>query len=220
MSLLNKKYIVIKNILSKELVDIYYQYIKSKNTVYKNLISSGFINPFNRDYGVIGDKQAKKSYCLYGDILLDNILVNLKSEIEKQTKLKLSEMYTYARIYKQMDELKRHKDRGSCEISGTINLGGDLWPIYIDPNPKHGKHKKDGTYIPGGEKGVEILLEPGDCMLYMGTECEHWRESLMEKECVQVFLHYRQTEGLTENDLYDKRMSLGMPDYTTKKINN
>jgi len=35
MSLLNKKYVVIKNILSKELVDVYYQYIKSKKMFLK-----------------------------------------------------------------------------------------------------------------------------------------------------------------------------------------
>ena len=28
--------------------------------------------------------------------------------------------------------LKRHKDRPSCEISTTLNLGGDPWPIFID----------------------------------------------------------------------------------------
>ena len=35
-------------------------------------------------------------------------------------------------LYKQGDELKRHKDRPSCEISTTLNLGGDPWPIFID----------------------------------------------------------------------------------------
>jgi len=217
MSLLNKKYVVIKNILSKELVDVYYQYIKSKKIVFKNLINTSHINPFNRDYGVMGDEQSPNSYCAYGDILFDNILVNLKSKIEKETKLKLSEMYTYVRIYEQMSELKRHKDRGSCEVSGTINLGGDPWPIFIDPNPKNGKRKRDGTYVPGGEKGVEILLKPGDCMLYMGMECEHWREPLLDNECVQVFLHYRQTKNMKPEDEFDGRVSLGMPDYTHNK---
>ena len=33
---------------------------------------------------------------------------------------------------KNGDILKRHKDRPSCEISTTINLGGDPWPIFID----------------------------------------------------------------------------------------
>ena len=28
-------------------------------------------------------------------------------------------------------------------------------------------------YISSGEKGVEVLLEPGDCMIYLGCENEH-----------------------------------------------
>jgi hypothetical protein len=42
--------------------------------------------------------------------------------MEKATGLKLYPAYTYARIYKKGDELKRHKDRLSCEISTTMNL--------------------------------------------------------------------------------------------------
>ena len=35
-------------------------------------------------------------------------------------------------LIKKVIELKRHKDRPSCEISTTLNLGGDPWPIFID----------------------------------------------------------------------------------------
>ena len=35
--------------------------------------------------------------------------------------------------------LKRHKDRFSCEISTTMNLGGDDWPIYLEPSGETGK---------------------------------------------------------------------------------
>ena len=58
--------------------------------------------------------------------------------MEKHTGLKLSETYSYARIYKKGDVLHRHKDRYSCEIS-TLNLGGDDWPIYLDPTGKKDK---------------------------------------------------------------------------------
>ena len=59
-------------------------------------------------------------------------------DMEKATGLKLYPAYTYARIYKKGDILKRHKDRFSCEISTTMNLGGDDWPIYLEPDPKKG----------------------------------------------------------------------------------
>jgi hypothetical protein len=37
--------------------------------------------------------------------------------------------------------LKRHKDRFSCEISTTMNLGGDDWPIYLEPSGEVGKKR-------------------------------------------------------------------------------
>ena len=62
---------------------------------------------------------------------METLLLKCQPGMEKATGLKLYPAYTYARIYKKGDELKRHKDRFSCEISTTMNLGGDDWPIYL-----------------------------------------------------------------------------------------
>jgi hypothetical protein len=123
-------------------------------------------------------------------------------DMEKATGLKLYPAYTYARIYKKGDELKRHKDRFSCEISTTMNLGGDDWPIYLEPSGEIGK------------KGVKVDLKPGDMLVYSGCELEHWREKFKGKECVQVFLHYnnRKTPGAKDN-MFDKRPHLGLPSW-------
>ena len=48
-------------------------------------------------------------------------------------------------VYKTGDILKKHTDRFDCEISTTLNLGGDKWPIYL----------KDG------KKDKKIILSPG-----------------------------------------------------------
>ena len=122
--------------------------------------------------------------------------------MEKVTGLKLYPAYTYARIYKKGDELKRHKDRFSCEISTTMNLGGDNWPIYLEPSGKKGM------------KGTKIDLKQGDMLVYSGCELEHWREKFKGKECVQVFLHYNnsKTPGAKDN-LFDKRIHLGLPSW-------
>tara|TARA_A100001035_G_scaffold279817_1_gene282497 strand:+ start:1792 stop:2454 length:663 start_codon:yes stop_codon:yes gene_type:complete len=218
MSLHDKKYIVIRKILSDELVKIYYDYIINKEKVCITMLDNRFINPFSKDYGIFNDPQVPHAYSLYGDLLFDNMMIDLKPRIEKETGLELTEMYSYARNYRQRDELKRHKDRGSCEISGTINLGGDLWPIYIDPNPENGYYDKENEkYISPGEKGIEVLLEPGDCMIYLGCENEHWRNPLLDKGCSQVFIHYRQTKDIKSNEeLWDTRLGPGMPGYTKK----
>ena len=219
MSLHDKKYIVIRKILSEELTKVYYDYMVNKERVCITLLDNKFINPFSTDYGFFNDPQVPNAYCLYGDIVFDNMMIDLKPRIEKETGLELTEMYTFARNYKQQNELKRHKDRGSCEISGTINLGGDPWPIYIDTNPENGYYdEKNEKYISFGEKGVEVLLEPGDCMLYLGCENEHWRNPLLDKSCGQVFIHYKQTKDIKSNeDLWDTRLGPGMPGYTKKK---
>ena len=74
--------------------------------------------------------------------------------------------------------LKRHKDRFSCEISTTMNLGGDKWDLYLEPSGQE------------GNKGIKVDLEQGDMLVYSGCELEHWREKFKGKMCGQVFLHY------------------------------
>ena len=133
---------------------------------------------------------------------METLMLKCQPEMEKVTELKLYPAYTYARIYKKGDELKRHKDRFSCEISTTMNLAGDDWPIYLEPSGEVGK------------KGIKVDLKPGDMLVYSGCELEHWREKFKGKECIQVFLHYnnRKTPGAKDN-MFDKRPHLGLPSW-------
>ena len=120
--------------------------------------------------------------------------------MEDETGLKLYETYSYARIYKTGDVLERHKDRYSCEVSTTLNLGGDNWPIYLEPSGKKGKD------------GNKISLEQGDMLIYKGCEVEHWRETFSGVNCAQVFLHYNDASyEEAEKNRYDGRPFLGLP---------
>jgi hypothetical protein len=120
--------------------------------------------------------------------------------MEKHTGIKLSPTYSYARIYKEGDVLARHKDRYSCEISTTLNLGGDSWPIYLDPTGRK------------GQAGIKVDLKPGDMLIYSGCDLEHWREEFKGKDCGQVFLHYNRAKSKTAKENYlDKRHILGAP---------
>ena len=76
----------------------------------------------------------------------------------KETGLQLIETYAYARIYKKGDILHRHKDRFSCEISTTMNLGGDDWPIYIATKESDGTFAKDESYQASKTKGIKVKL--------------------------------------------------------------
>ena len=137
--------------------------------------------------------------------------------MEKHTGMKLIPTYSYSRIYKKGDVLHRHKDRYSCEISTTLNLGGDPWPIYIEPNPKKGK-VKDGQYKSDMTDGKKVILKPGDMLVYKGNLCEHWREAFEGEDCGQVFLHYNnaKTKGAIENQ-FDGRPHVGLPAWFKNK---
>ena len=151
------------------------------------------------------DQQIPETYSHYGDIVMETLLQKVKPIMEKESGVKLTETYSYARIYKKGDELKRHKDRYSCEISTTMNLGGDDWSIFLEPSGEVGK------------KGIEIKLEAGDMLMYRGCDLEHWREPFKGKDCGQVFLHYNDASGEdAEKNKFDGRPMIGLPSWYKK----
>ena len=129
MSFQKNKYTVIKKAISKELADFVYKYFCNKRNVARFLFDQRYISPYTEYFGIWNDEQVPNTYSHYSDIAMETLLQEVKPVMEKHTKLKLSETYSYARIYKKGDVLARHKDRYSCEISTTLNLGGDPWPI-------------------------------------------------------------------------------------------
>ena len=200
MSFKKNKYQVLKGILNREIADFCFAYFLNKRKVTRVLFDHKYISPFTEYWGVWNDEQVPNTYSHYADLVMETLLQKVKPIMEKQTKLKLSETYSYARIYKKGDVLARHKDRYSCEISTTLNLGGDPWPIYLDPTGKK------------GQAGIKIDLEPGDMLIYSGCDLEHWREEFTGKNCAQVFLHYnKKGSKLAKENEFDKRPFLGLP---------
>ena len=204
MSFKKNKYVVIKQAISKDLAAFVANYFSMKKQVYDTCRQTRFISPYEillGDYEPT-DGQIPHTYSSYSDIAMETLMLKCQPIMEKITGLKLTPAYTYARIYKNGDVLKRHKDRFSCEISTTMNLGGDLWPIYLEPSGKEGM------------KGIKVDLKPGDMLVYRGCELEHWRNKFKGKECIQAFLHYnnRKTPGAKEN-MFDRRPHLGLPSW-------
>jgi len=213
------KYAVIKKVISKELSEYIFNYFMIKRQVAQTLFYSKFISPENTDWGFFKDPQVPNTYSHYADIAMETLLLKVQPVIEKHIKDKLIPTYSYARIYKKGDILERHKDRPSCEISVTMNLGGDLWPIYLNPDPKSGyvdkNSKKRGRhaiqdYVPSRKKGIEVNLKPGDMLIYSGCDLEHWRDKFKGKDCAQVFLHYNKLSSGTKN-IFDNRKHIGLP---------
>ena len=213
MSFKKNNYKVIKQAIDSKIADFVYRYFLNKRQVAKTLFETRYISPFSADWGIWTDQQVPETYSHYGDVAMETLLVDLLPLMEKHTELKLSPTYAYARIYKKGDVLKRHKDRFSCEISTTMNLGGDDWPIYIEPNPKKGGHiGKDDKYVSDFTEGKKVVLKPGDMLVYKGNICEHWRDQFDGIDCGQVFFHYNNTatKGAKKN-MFDGRKHLGLP---------
>lgn len=119
------------------------------------------------------------------------LLVKKIPEVSKLCGEDVLPTYVYSIIYKNNSELIRHVDRDACDISLTLNLKKDFdWPICI---------KK-----PNGEE-VCIELNPGDALLYLGCEAQHWRPGPFKGEnFLQVFMHYVRSNGPRAYAYFDK----------------
>ena len=185
------KHQVVKNAISYELADFVFKYFLLKRDAVKFLYDNNIIY----DSGLLGtwqDPQILNTYSHYGDPVMETLLVKVLPRMQEETGLNLIPTYSCAILYKHGDELKKHVDRPSCEISTTIYLGGDPWAIFID--------------------GTKVLLDVGDMLVYSGCELEHWREPFDGNICGQVFLHYNHVNGpFAEKNKFDGRAMLGLP---------
>ena len=207
--------------IDPKIANFVYNYFMMKRQVTKTFFDFKYISPYAEEWGTWNDKQVPNTYSNYADIAMETLLLAVKPKMEKLTGMKLNPTYSYARIYKMGDVLDRHKDRFSCEISTTMNLGGDEWPIYLE-NKKNVGEPKDGFPAVTDNKGTKIILKPGDMLVYKGMILEHWREAFIGKDCAQVFLHYNNefSPGADDN-IFDQRPHLGLPVwFKGKKINS
>ena len=204
MSYKTNKYQVIRGVISEELADVCLRYLAISHNADAYLINKNITNENNVLIGNFKDAQVPNSYAKYADRLTESLLIQTIPLMEKETGLKLIPTYSYCRLYKKGNVLNRHKDRPSCEISTTLNLGGDEWSIYLSSSSKDN--------ISNSPKEIKIDLKKGDMLIYKGCELEHWREVFEGNVCGQVFLHYNQADGeFDKSNLYDKRPMLGVP---------
>ena len=213
MSFKKNKYQVIKGAVSKEIAEIGFKYLQISAEADHWMLQNSVTHTSNTLVGNFKDKQVPNSYAKYADRFMETLLIKTIPTMEKKTGLKLIPTYSYCRLYRKGNILKRHKDRPSCEISTTLNLGGDPCPIFIDPTGSNNViDEYKNIHKPNAPKGNRVDLKPGDMLIYSGCELEHWREPFEGKLCGQVFLHYNHANGpFAKTNLYDKRPLLGIP---------
>lgn len=139
-----------------------------------------------------GDPQCPTSRALYNHIPFVELLVEKTGEISEIMGESVLPTYTYSRQYLEGSVLKGHRDRPECEVSLTVNLCGDEWPIWING-------PLGDTYY--------VTLEPGDAMLYLGIKGLHGRDEFQGKSCTQLFMHYVRVNGPYNKFIFDKNTS-------------
>ncbi len=145
-----------------------------------------------------GDQQVPGTPAFYGDAIMNQLLEQLRPLFEGVAGLTLFPTYSYFRVYKHGDELRKHRDRPACEISASVSLGFDSpepWPLWMD----------------NGNGPVPVCLNEGDGALYKGVEVSHWRDTFTGTFAAQVFLHYVDAHGPYAEWRYDKRPQLSVP---------
>lgn len=129
----------------------------------------------------------------YADYVMESLMICKSKKMSEITGLKLLPTYAFWRMYTYGSDLKKHKDRPSCQYSVTVNISssGEKWPIFAD--------------------GTEVNLEPGDGMVYKGCDVLHWREPFKGDYQAQVFLHYVDANDKYAEFARDKRPYYGLP---------
>jgi hypothetical protein len=139
-----------------------------------------------------GDSQIPNAtVVMHGELIFDTLLERVWPLVEVAVGEELLPTYSYVRLYRNGDVLEKHKDRPSCEISLTLQLGRShhyAWPIYM------GGHRFD--------------MAEGDGVIYQGCEIEHWREKCDGPDGYysgQAFLHFVRANGQHKEWAGDKR---------------
>ena len=222
MSFKTKKYQVIRNALDKNLANFIFNYMMLQRDAVDLMVKNNKVNPANPFMGRRDDPQVPGAFSKYADWVMETLLQYMRPIMRAKTGMDLIPTYSYTRLYEKGNILHRHKDRPSCEISTTLHLGGDEWPIYLDPtgadfviavrNTFDGATEEIPRLKPGAPKGIRVDLKVGDMLIYSGCDLEHWREPFQGNVCSQVFLHYNHANGpFSKTNLLDGRPLLGIP---------
>ena len=185
-----------------------YKYVK--NMLSQDLIN--FLTSFSLKNIRPGDRMAPTSSAMHSanSEIYTHISYHLHPMMELQTKLKLKPIYSYNRVYYGGSELKKHKDRPSCEISASIALNYNYenlnykWPLCMGDTP--------------------LVIKPGDGVIYKGAEIDHWRPVFNEPKTSwhhQLFVHYVDTNGpFKDYEVEDSFVNLNQNLKRESKIKN
>jgi hypothetical protein len=175
--LIKNSYAIIDNFISEEQAAFLAKEIELMHAKYP----SDFYN----------DEQCPGSLAIYDMWTFVELLVEKSHFMTSALGEPMLPTYSYARLYKNGEVLKKHTDRGACEVSVTLHLGSDgvEWPIYFETPDK---------------EVVSVSLKPGQAVVYLGCIAPHWRDAYEGSDYRQVFLHYVRARGENRHCYFDK----------------
>ena len=136
------------------------------------------------------DSQVPDAPCSYNFPPLVRLLVERIPALAGVCGEPLLPTYAYARIYRHDSQLPPHTDRDACELSLTVHLGGDVpWAFWLRSF---------------GMPPAQVMLAPGDALVYLGCQIEHWREPYQGQAYAQAFLHYVLANGRRAWAVFDR----------------
>ena len=78
MSFSKSGYIIIKKAISKELAKIAYNYLLIKRNAIAHMRENDYLAPFDNNFGTWDDKQVPNTFSIYGDPLMETLLLYIK----------------------------------------------------------------------------------------------------------------------------------------------
>ena len=137
----------------------------------------------------------------HGDACSDVVLYSLRSKIEELTGLELMPTYSFTRIYQNGDKVGRHKDGPQNQVSCSMCVARDEvdWPLGFSDGKTEG----------------QVVMEPGDGVIYRGHMLDHWREKFEGNNQVQIIAGYVVKDGRFDGHRFYGR---GEPTYQAKGL--
>ncbi len=216
-------YFVIKDLWDPE--ELYYPVPDIRGQLNYNKNQDSDKNSYNH---LPVENQVEGSLARYWHPQYRKIHSGVRKKLEKAIGRKLYNTYYYDRFYFAGQELLKHTDRDSCEISVSIhistNLPDDLkdWPLKIKTPDTYVDKTRRAILVPGEERSA--ILNPGDGLVYKGCERPHWRDPMLtpaprkrdwflkkigkyneiEYYYHQIFFHYVLQDGIRSHCAYDR----------------
>ena len=192
-------YVVLRELIPREVAAMLFKQIKM------DLEASG------RNFQTFAQKHAlveKPTIELSGHFYrpLTTFLWGLTPIMSELTGADLLPSYDHFRIYHEGDTCHVHSDRPSCEHSATLTLiysDGKPWPIEMGSERVTGEDPYTEDW--GDEPFGTVAMQPGDAILYRGTELRHGRTQPNPNQwSAHLFLFWVERGGKFQQHAFDE----------------